>query len=76
MLFSYHNYATHFCHASKILCDYPDVPDALVRLQVVPGQSSSQYVLLTSDKVVVILPGDGMAPQHCDILLHSYTLNE
>jgi hypothetical protein len=76
MLLSHHDYATQFCHASDVLRDHPDAPDASVRLWVVPGQSSSQYALPTSDEVAVILPGDGTAPQRCDILLRSRTIDE
>ncbi len=76
MLLSHHRYAGQFHHAPDILRDHPDGPDASVRLRVFPGQSVSQYALPTSDKVAVILPGDGTTPERHDILLRSRTVDE
>jgi hypothetical protein len=58
MLLSHHRYAHDFRHAFEILRDYPDVPDASIKLRVMPAQTSHQYTLPTSDEVAVVLPGD------------------
>jgi len=44
-------------------------PNANVRLHVLPGQLSRVYDLPMSDEVATILPGDGTAPEHGDIIL-------
>jgi hypothetical protein len=63
MLLSHHGYVRRFHHVFEILRDYPDALDASVKLRVMPGQTSHQYTLPTSDELAVILPGDGTAPQ-------------
>jgi len=69
MLSINHRYANCFQHARDILDDYPDAPEAVVRLRVLPGQQSTVYAGPTSDEVAVILPGDGTSPERRDIVL-------
>ncbi len=69
LLISHHRYTGEFHHASEVLRDHPDVPDVSVQFRVMPGQTSYQYSLPTSDEVAVILPSDGTAPERRDILL-------
>jgi len=69
MLFTSHRYAHEFQHAYQTLLRYPNTPDAVVRLHILPGQASSVYASPTSDEVAVILPGDGTAPERRDVVL-------
>ncbi|KAH9955993.1 hypothetical protein BC827DRAFT_819539 [Russula dissimulans] len=71
MLLSSHRYAHEFRHAYEILRDHSDAPDAVIRLRVMPGQSSGAYAAPTSDEVAVILPGDG---QHPNVVISSFAL--
>jgi len=71
MLLSHHRYAHEFRHAYEVLQEFPDSPDAEVRLRVMPGQVSRVYDVPTSDEVAVVLPGDGTAPERRDIILRS-----
>jgi hypothetical protein len=71
MLLEHHRYSDKFKHAHETLLDYRDVPDASIRLRVMPGQDQRRYNLPMSDEVAVILPGDGTAPERRDIVLCS-----
>ena len=73
MLLDTHRYSHDFKHAYEILQDYPDAPNAEVRLRVLPHPTSRAYDIPTSDEVAVILPGDGSAPERRDIILRSRT---
>src|SRR4051794_40634408 len=53
MLLRHHRYAHDFRQAYDVLCDYPDAPNAEVRLRVMPGQVSHIYANPTSDEVAV-----------------------
>src|SRR4051794_32956455 len=64
MLLANHRYSHDFRQAYEILRGYPDAPDAVVRLRVMPGRTSGVYASPVSDEVAVILPGDGTVPEH------------
>ena len=69
MLLQHHCYSNKFKHAYEILHNYRGVPDACIRLCVMPGQDNRRYNLPSSDEVAVILPGDGTASERRDIVL-------
>ena len=72
-LLKFHQYSTHFKHAYEVLDNCSDQSDANIRLCVLPGQDVHRYNLPSSDEVAVILPGDGTAPERCDIILRPRT---
>jgi len=73
MLLEFHWYTNKFKHSYKLLKQYPDDSDANIWLCIMPGQDQWLYNLSTSDKVAVILPGDGTAPYRQDIILCPHT---
>jgi hypothetical protein len=75
MLLQHHHYSSEFKHTYEILSDYHNVPNASIRLRVMPGHDQRRYNLPTSDEVAVILPGDGTAPERRDIILRSHHAN-
>ena len=76
MLLNSHPYTNQFKHAFELLEQYPDEADASVRLQVMPGHNQRCYNLPTSDEIVVILLGDGTAPDRWDIILRHRSDNQ
>jgi len=69
MLLESHQYSHEFKHVFEILNDYSDVPDASIRLRVMPGQDERRYNLPSTDEVAVILSSDGTSPDRRDIVL-------
>jgi hypothetical protein len=70
MLLQSHRYSHEFLHAFEILNTLSHIPDASIRLRVMPGQDERQYNLPNTDEVAVNLPGDGTSPERRDIVLH------
>src|SRR6266852_2387965 len=69
MLLELHWYSHEFKHAFEILNNYSDVPNASIRLRVMPGQDERRYNLSSTDEVAIILSGDGTSPNCRDIML-------
>ena len=73
LLSQHHSYIPIYKHAYKVLSKHEDAMDVSIRLQVMPGPDQKRYNLPTADEVVVILPGDGSLPNHCNIVLHCHS---
>ena len=68
MLLKSHQYIKEFKHVYELFNYYPYKLDTNIHLRVLPGQDQQWYNLPTSDKVAVILPGDGIAPEQHNII--------
>ena len=73
MLIDFHRYMTEFKHAYEVLEQYPDESDASIWFWVMPGQDQHRYNIPMSEEVSVILPGDGIASERQDIILHPHS---
>ncbi|TFK72877.1 hypothetical protein BDN72DRAFT_748605, partial [Pluteus cervinus] len=67
MLETHHRYALEYKHAFELIP--PDSPNYEIRLRVLQDTDRRRYNLPTGQEVAAILPGDGSATEHRDIVL-------
>jgi hypothetical protein len=69
IIIDHHRYVSMYKQVYEILQEHRNIPDYTIRLRILPGQDSRRYNLPTAAEVAVVLPGDGTAQEHRDVIL-------